>query len=169
MKRIIISLLAVLAFTSIHANNTAVESLPVIENPYLEYVLEQNLYASQLGDRDFIITSFLSDNMKKFHTADLLRIKDALNGMSDQELLALSRTDFKDPTISLVLSILVGGLGIDRFYIGDIGAGVGKLLTGGGLGIWWIIDLFTIQNKTKKNNAEDLDETMMINQAIMAN
>lgn len=107
--------------------------------------------------------------MKKFHTADLLRIKDVLNGMSDQELLALSRTDFKDPTISLFLSILVGGLGIDRFYIGDIGAGVGKLLTGGGLGIWWIIDLFTIQNKTKKNNAEDLDETIMINQAIMAN
>ena len=133
MKRIIISLLAVLAFTSI---------------PYLEYVLEQNLYASQLGDRDFIITSFLSDNMKKFHTADLLRIKDALNGMSDLELLALSRTDFKDPTISLVLSILVGGFGIDRFYSGDIGAGVGK---------------------TKKNNAEDLDETIMINQAIMAN
>ena len=169
MKRIIISLLAVLAFTSIHANNSANESLPVIENPYLEYVLEQNLYASQLGDRDFIITSFLSDNMKKFHTADLLRIKDALNGMSDQELLALSRTDFKDPTISLVLSILVGGLGVDRFYIGDIGAGVGKLLTGGGFGIWWIIDMFNIQNKTKKNNAEDLDETMMINQAIMAN
>lgn len=168
MKRIIISLLAVLAFTSIHANNSANESLPVIENPYLEYVLEQNLYASQLGDRDFIITSFLSENMKKFHAADLLRIKEALNGMSDQELIALSSTNFKDPTISLVLSILVGGLGIDRFYIGDIGAGVGKLLTGGGLGIWYIIDLFMITNKTKKNNAEDLHETMMLNQALLA-
>ncbi|MGV2393309.1 UNVERIFIED_CONTAM: NINE protein [Campylobacter lari] len=30
-----------------------------------------------------------------------------------------------------VLSILFGGLGIDRFYSGRIGLGIGKLLTGG--------------------------------------
>lgn len=166
MKRIIISLLAILAFTSIRANNSSNEAIPVIENPYLESVLEQNFLASQLGDRDFIITSFLSENMNKFHTADLIRIKEVIKEMNDQELLALSGTDFKDPTVSLVLSILVGGLGVDRFYIGDIGAGVGKLLTGGGLGIWWIIDLFTIQKKTKTNNAEDLNETMMLNQVF---
>lgn len=167
MKRIIISLLAVLAFTSIHANTSSDEAIPVIENPYLEYVLEQNFYASRLGDRDFIITSFLSENMKKFHAADLLKLKGAINEMNDNELLALSSTDFKDPTVSLVLSILVGELGIDRFYIGDIGAGVGKLLTLGGLGIWWIIDMFTIQKKTKTNNAEELNETIMLNQALL--
>ena len=60
------------------------------------------------------------------------------------------------------------GLGVDRFYIGDIGAGVGKLLTGGGLGVWWLVDLFVIQKKTKKNNSEDLNETMMLNKAILA-
>ncbi len=167
MKKIIISLLAVLAFTSIHANNSSEEAIPVIENQYLEYVLEQNFLASQLGDRDFIITSFLSENMKKFHTADLIKIKEVIKEMNDQELLALSGTDFKDPTISLVLSIIVGGLGVDRFYIGDIGAGVGKLLTAGGLGIWWIIDLFNIQKKTKTNNAEDLNETLMLNQVFL--
>ncbi|MBR2064900.1 MAG: TM2 domain-containing protein [Bacteroidales bacterium] len=106
--------------------------------------------------------------MKKFHTADLIKIKEAIKEMNDQELLALSGTEFKDPTISLVLSILVGGLGVDRFYIGDIGAGVGKLLTAGGLGIWWIIDLFNIQKKTKTNNAEDLNETLMLNQIFLA-
>jgi hypothetical protein len=88
--------------------------------------------------------------------------------MSDAELLALTNTEFKDPTLSLVLSVLVGGLGVDRFYIGDIGAGVGKLLTGGGLGVWWLVDLFVIQKKTKKNNSEDLNETMMLNKAILA-
>lgn len=168
MKRIIISLLALFAFTSIHAGNTSSETIPAVENPYLEYVLEQNIYASQLGDRDYIITSFLSENMKKFHAADLIRVKEVLKSLSDKELLALSNTNFKDPTISLVLSILVGGFGIDRFYIGDIGAGVGKLVTGGGLGIWYIIDLFLISNKTKKNNAEDLHETMMLNQVLLA-
>lgn len=168
MKKIIISLLAILAFTSIQANNSRNEAIPVIENPYLEYVLEQNSFASQLGDRDFIITSFLSENMKKFHTADLIKIKEAIKEMNDQELLALSGTDFKDPTVSLVLSIIVGQLGIDRFYIGDIGAGVGKLLTFGGFGIWWIVDMFTIQKKTKTNNAEDLNETMMLNQVFLS-
>ena len=168
MKKIIISLLAILAFTSIHANNSRNEAIPVIENPYLEYVLEQNSFASQLGDRDFIITSFLSENMKKFHTADLIKFKEVIKEMNDQELLALSGTDFKDPTVSLVLSIIVGQLGIDRFYIGDIGAGVGKLLTLGGFGIWWIVDMFTIQKKTKTNNAEELNETLMLNQVFLS-
>ena len=84
--------------------------------------------------------------------------------MTNQELLLLNGTDFKDPTISIILSVLVGGLGVDRFYIGDVGLGVAKLITGGGLGIWWLVDLFLIQKKTKDNNAEDYTETVMINQ-----
>ena len=62
----------------------------------------------------------------------------------------------KDPTISLILSILVGGLGVDRFFIGDIGLGIGKLLTGGGCGIWWLIDIFMIMDATKQKNYESI-------------
>ena len=168
MKRIIISLLAVLALTCMKAAATN-ESVPVIENPYLETVLESQVFASSpMSERDFLITAFLSKNQKKFNPQDILRLKKEFDGMSDAELLALTNTEFKDPTLSLVLSVLVGGLGVDRFYIGDIGAGVGKLLTGGGLGVWWLVDLFIIQKKTKKNNSEDLDETMMLNKAILA-
>lgn len=58
----------------------------------------------------------------------------------------------KDPTISIILSILLGQLGIDRFYIGDIGLGVLKLITCGGAGIWWIVDLFLIMNETRSKN-----------------
>lgn len=168
MKRIIISLLAVLALTCMKAAATN-EAVPVIENPYLETVLESQVFASSpMSERDFLITAFLSKNQKKFNPQDILRLKKEFDGMSDAELLALTNTEFKDPTLSLVLSVLVGGLGVDRFYIGDIGAGVGKLLTGGGLGVWWLVDLFIIQKKTKKNNSEDLDETMMLNKAILA-
>ena len=46
----------------------------------------------------------------------------------------------KDWIITLVLSILVGTLGIDRFYTGSIVLGVLKLITFGGLGLWWLID-----------------------------
>ena len=168
MKRIIISLLAVLALTCMKAAATN-EAVPVIENPYLETVLESQVFASSpMSERDFLITAFLSKNQKKFNPQDILRLKKEFDGMSDAELLALTNTEFKDPTLSLVLSVLVGGLGVDRFYIGDIGAGVGKLLTGGGLGVWWLVDLFIIQKKTKKNNSEDLNETMMLNKAILA-
>jgi TM2 domain-containing membrane protein YozV len=54
------------------------------------------------------------------------------------------------------LSVLVGGYGVDRIYLGDVGLGILKLLTCGGLGIWWIIDLFYITDLTKEKNYETL-------------
>ena len=53
-----------------------------------------------------------------------------------------------------LLSILVGTVGVDRFYIGDIGLGIGKLITGGGCGIWWLIDIFMIMDATRRKNYE---------------
>jgi TM2 domain-containing membrane protein YozV len=53
-------------------------------------------------------------------------------------------TSDKDWTTTLLLSILLGALGVDRFYTGHMGLGVLKLLTGGGLGIWWLIDIIKI-------------------------
>jgi hypothetical protein len=50
----------------------------------------------------------------------------------------------RDWTTTLVLSVLVGTLGVDQFYLGNTGLGVAKLLTCGGLGIWTIIDIIRI-------------------------
>jgi len=50
----------------------------------------------------------------------------------------------KDWLVALLLSILVGTLGVDRFYLGYIGLGIVKLLTAGGCGIWWIVDIILI-------------------------
>ncbi len=59
-----------------------------------------------------------------------------------------------DPTVALCLSLIcfLGVSGIDRMYIGDIGLGIGKLITGGGCGIWSLIDLFLIMGATKEKN-----------------
>ena len=50
----------------------------------------------------------------------------------------------KDWLITLILSILVGGFGIDRFYTGSVLLGILKLVTLGGLGLWWLIDLIML-------------------------
>jgi hypothetical protein len=50
----------------------------------------------------------------------------------------------KDWTVALILSALLGTLGVDRFYLGYIGLGILKLVTVGGCGVWWLIDVILI-------------------------
>ncbi|GAA2035462.1 hypothetical protein GCM10009819_19930 [Agromyces tropicus] len=52
-----------------------------------------------------------------------------------------------------LFSWLLGVLGVDRFYLGKVGTGILKLLTAGGFGIWWLIDLVL----TLTNTAKDAD------------
>lgn len=48
---------------------------------------------------------------------------------------------------ALLLSIFLGSLGIDRFYLGYVGLGILKLITCGGCGIWSLIDIILIAMK----------------------
>ena len=55
-----------------------------------------------------------------------------------------NKTSEKNFIVLILLSVFVGGLGVDRFYLGKIGTGILKLITLGGLGLWWLIDIILI-------------------------
>lgn len=102
------------------------------------------------------VDMFIMSNSKFFESHQVPIIREQLLVIDDSKWAVLSTVQFKDPTTSLIVSILAGGLGIDRFMIGDTGLGIGKLLTCGGLGIWSIIDWFMIQGVTREKNLQKL-------------
>ncbi|QKF64323.1 TM2 domain-containing protein [Campylobacter corcagiensis] len=93
----------------------------------------------------------------KVPTGLQLALKKKLENTSNDKIEAISMLQLKDPIIGLILSILLGGLGIDRFYQGKILLGILKLITFGGLGIWAIIDWFLIMPSIKKDNFEKIE------------
>jgi len=62
-----------------------------------------------------------------------------------------SGTPQRDWLTALLLSIFLGTLGVDRFYLGHTGLGIAKLLTFGGCGIWALIDIILIATDQMKD------------------
>lgn len=46
--------------------------------------------------------------------------------------------------LTAIFSIVLGVFGVDRFYLGKVGTGIVKLLTCGGAGVWWLIDVILL-------------------------
>lgn len=100
------------------------------------------------------VDKFLLANESKFPDYEI-PIHKLLNLPPEKETF-LEDTHFRSPGKILLLSIFLGVTGLDRFLIGNIGKGFGKLLTGGGLGIWYIVDWFLITGATKRYNMNKL-------------
>lgn len=109
----------------------------------------RNLFMDQQKIQMFLIT-----NQKNFEASQIPFITKKLNELNDDQLMVVSTANYKEPTTMLIISLLLGGLGVDRFMLGETGMGVLKLLTAGCLGILTIIDWFNVMSKTRKKNFE---------------
>lgn len=68
----------------------------------------------------------------------------AMVPMGGQGPAPMVRYSDKEQSTTFLLSLFLGSLGVDRFYLGHTGLGIAKLLTCGGLGIWAVIDMIMI-------------------------
>lgn len=99
---------------------------------------------------------FIASNSDKFEAPALLSVRDTLEKMTDDQFMAISATEYRNPTVILLIAIF---LGWERFWLDDVGMGVLKILTCYGLGIWWLVDLFTAIDRAKRYNFRKFMQT----------
>lgn len=104
----------------------------------------------------------------KIPSESLPLVQDKLENASEDKINSLAVLPLKSHIIGLILGLLFGGFGVDRFYKGDIGLGIAKLalyiiswltmiiyigfLLFLIVGIWVIVDLFLVWKGIKKDN-----------------
>lgn len=106
------------------------------------------------------VDMFILMNNKHFESHQVGPIRDRLLALDDSKWPLIQMVQFKDPTTALIIGIFAGVYGIDRFYIGDTGLGIAKLLTCGGFGIWAIVDWFLIMGATREKNMEKIQQSL---------
>jgi len=102
------------------------------------------------------VDMFILSNGNKLPENQVAVIRERLLSVDEDKWFTISSLQFKDPMTALLLSLFLGYLGVDRFYLGQAGLGVIKLLTCGGCGIWALIDWFLIMNSARQINADKL-------------
>ena len=87
-----------------------------------------------------------ADEIKKLN--DLLRdrviTQEEFDSQKEKLLDTSTNTNSIDWLALFLLTFFVGVLGVHRFYVGKIGTGVLMLITLGGLGVWFLVDLILV-------------------------
>ncbi len=106
--------------------------------------------------------SFLSANTASLPAEQLPSLRQRLELLNDSQAnQVIATANIKNPTTALILSIFLGTLGVDRFYLGQVGLGIAKLLFAWmTFGTWTLIDWFLIMNATKKANFQALNTAL---------
>lgn len=106
---------------------------------------------------------FMATNGSKFSESKKGFIIDRLRQMPDENFMVIQTMEFKKPTTWLIMYLFVPFFAfIDRIILGEIGLGILKLITGGGLFIWMFIDIFTISSRVKEQNYKKMEPFLLM-------
>lgn len=160
MKKLI-NLLMVCVFMVSGATVMADTGIMLEENPVQKVVVEEGL-VPEFGD--LTIEEFLNLTPKEIRkvTGEKLTVKQAIAlKVAQRKLRKATKDDAnaqKKQLVAFLLCLFLGGLGVHRFYLGYTGIGIIQLLTGGGCGIWALIDLIRIATgDLKAKDGSDLE------------
>jgi len=136
-----------------------------VENLLKEEFIMNDVTNSQSNtvNPDFV-QQYIMANANFFPEGSVNELGARLSKLSQNQFNAIQGIQLKDPMIMLLLSLFLGGWGVDRFLLKEIGLGVVKLLTCGGCGIWTIIDWFLVMNKTREFNQKLVLDSISVGQ-----
>ena len=91
---------------------------------------------------------------RKAYTRELMSIYASIPEDRRADFSAIFAEREKNQVLAFGCNAWLGGLGIDRFYVGQPILGVIKLLTLGGFGVWILIDFFLIGGVARERSIE---------------
>ena len=95
-------------------------------------------------------------NAGKFPKSQRMIIQKRCSEMPDDRLMMLQQLKLKNPTVVLIVGLLLGEFGLDRFMVGSFIVGLIKLFTFGLGGILWLIDLFILPGRAREMNMKQI-------------
>lgn len=123
-------------------------SIEVIPSPVIETKADKKAITAS------VIAAVESADMPKVVKKTIIRKAKKMNPE------AMPVSGEKSQIVALILAIVVGGLGIHRFYLGYTWQGIVQLLTLGACGIWSLIDLIRIATGDLGPNGGRYDKTL---------
>lgn len=100
------------------------------------------------------VETFLAYNGENLPEETITLVAQQLEGVDEIKSIGLQALRFMDPTLILVIAIVFGW---ERLFLDDVAMGILKIITCQGLGIWWLIDIFTAKRRAREYNYNKLE------------
>lgn len=105
------------------------------------------------------VDMFIGLNAENFAPQDLMTIKAKLEQLDDDKFYLIQGAEYQKPSTIFLIAIL---LGWERFWLDDIAMGILKIITCYGCFIWWLVDIFSAKDRTKKYNFKKFTQAVSL-------